>query len=267
MKDLPKTFIAGCHFINALGVFLLLFSLIFLLSSCKTEFRLKEDFDAEALNTVPLTAPAPTPPSDNTTWTQQLLSPKIVERPGGGRWVSTRPKSNYMGRNYALALSAFSDFFKSNGKNINGHMSLRLIGSGHVIIGLQAVQNENIPGSPLGGYSIRNDITSDIAYLNSSRLASIVEQEQYFGPQGFGIFLAPYQQGNTVELSWSIDQTSRVLNLSVFPGGANEQVVFPASFQGFSNTPLKRIYLTITVVDFTMDTIMFVDDISIDEEM
>ncbi|MBA4054949.1 MAG: hypothetical protein C0490_09580 [Marivirga sp.] len=267
MKDLPKTFVAGWHFISAVGMFLLLFSLIFLLNSCNTEYRLSEEFDGENLNAVPLQSPAPTPPADNTLWTQQFLMPKVVDRPSGGRWVSIQPKQNYIGRNYAAALSAFSDYFKSNGKNIRGHLSLRLIGSGHVIIGLKASQNANLQGSSLGGYSIRNDITSDIAYLNSNQLASVLEQQQYFGPQGFGIFLSPYKQGNTVELSWSIDQASRVLSLSVSPGGANNQVVFPASVQGISNTPLQRIFLTIIVIDFTMNTTMFVDDISIEEEM
>jgi hypothetical protein len=266
MKELPKTFIAGWHYLSAFGIFLLLFSLIFLVSSCKNEYRLKADFDAENLNAVPLQSPSPTPPSDNTLWTQQFLIPKVVDRPGGGRWLRIQPKQNYIGRNYAQALSAFSDYFKSAGKNIRGHMSLQLVGSGHVVIGLQASQNASLQGSLLGGFSIRNDITSDVAYLNSNQLASILEQQQYFGPQGFGIFLAPYSPGNTIELSWSIDQASRALNLSVSPGG-NNQVVFPSAVQGVSNTPLKRIYLTVTVIDFTINTTLFMDDISIEEEM
>lgn len=267
MKDLPKTFIAGWYFISAFGIAILLFSLIILLSSCKYEYRLKENFDDENLNSIPLQSPSPTPPLDNTVWTQQFLSPRVIDRPGGGRWVSIQPKQNYVGRNFADALSAFSDYFNSNGKNIRGHMTFRLVGSGHVIIGLQASQTANLQGSPLGGYSIRNDITSDIAYLNGNQLSSVLEQQQYFGPQGFGIFLSPYNQGNTVDLSWSIDQASRVLSLGVSPGGTSSQVVFPATAQGISNTPLKRICLTIIVIDFTMNTTMFIDDVSIEEEM
>ncbi len=268
MKDLPKTFVAGWHYLSVIGISLMLFSLVLLLNSCNTEYRLKEDFDAENLNAIPLQSPAPTPPLDNTLWTQQFLVPKITVRPEGGKWVSVQPRQNYVGRNYAQALSAFSDYFKSNGKNIRGRMTIRLIGSGHVVVGFQALQNANFQGSPLGGYSIRNDITSDIAYLNSNQLSSVLEGQQYFGPQGFGMFLAPYTQGKTVELAWSIDQTSRVMSLSVRPGNENNQVVFPSTTrEGISNTPLKRIYLTITVIDFTTSTTMFVDDLSIEEEM
>lgn len=244
----------------ARGRVLTLGALLLFVGGCTTTYRLTQNFDSESLGAVPLQFPTPTPPADNLRWTQQFLQPRVVSRASGGRWVRIQIEQTYLNRGKAQALSAFSDRFNVPGANIRGHFSLRLVGTGEVVIALHAGQGESgVQGGPLGGISVRSGPfnTSDIASLTDFDLSITREP-----PSGTG--LARYTPGQTIEFFWSIDQAARVLNLSVSPGDSRRLSFQPVS-QGVSKTPLQRIFVTIDVYDFNLDTRLFVDDVSIEE--
>ncbi len=228
-------------------------------TSCPTSYRLTQDFDSEPLDAVPLQFPNPTPPADNLIWTQQFLQPSVVARDSGGRWVRVQPKESYFSRGNAQALSAFSDFFKVPGANIRGHFSMRLVGTGHVVIALRAGQGPGgTQGGPLGGISVRSDA------FNSSDVASLTDFDLSIAGEPFGTGLASYTPGQTLEFFWSIDQASRLLNLSVSPGDSR-QLSFAISEDNVPKTPLQRLFLTIDVYDFSRGTTLFIDDVSVEE--
>lgn len=245
----------SCRRILTLG------ALLVFLGGCGTTYRLKQDFDSEPVVKVPSQFPNPNPPADNLLWTQQFLQPTVVISLGGsgGNELMIQPKESYFSRGNAQALSAFSDFLQVPGANIRGHFSIRLVGSGHVVIALRAGQGESgMLGGPLGGISVRSGA------FNTSDIASLTDFDLSVAREPFGTGLASYTPGQTLEFFWSIDQAARLLNLSVSPGDSR-QLSFATSGDGIAKTPLQRIFLTIDTYDFKRDTRLFLDNLSVEE--
>ncbi|MBX3732963.1 MAG: hypothetical protein KF791_10255 [Verrucomicrobiae bacterium] len=239
------------------------------LTGCATNFRLQQRFDNEPVGSPPSAAPIPTPPADSMTWNRQFATSVVVGRPSGGRWVQTRRGGTLGEQSPAMALLGISDYFQRPGASVRGHFTVRLSGPGKVWIAVKALQNDQIDGSHLGGYSLENYTqtgTGGVASLQSGQLTSAIEDNSWVAWSGGGTALgAPVAQGQVFDLFWSVDQTSRTLNLGAFPGDTT-QVTFPAATrQGVANTPFRRLLIAIYILDFSPDTRVFFDDITIEE--
>jgi len=231
------------------------------LSSCAppTRFKLTETFDAEPLGAIPLTSPSPSPPFDNVVWTQQQLTPSVVARSSGGRWVSVRPKPNYFPRANARALSAFSDFFSLPGHDVRGGLSLRLTGPGHVVIVVHAAQGpSSTKGGPLGGVSLRSNP------LSGADVATLTDSDILAREEPFGTGLTRYTPGQTIQVLWSVTQAGSLLNLIVAPGDTRQLSIGP-SMDGVAKFPLQRVFITIDAFGFSQATELLVDDLSVEE--
>jgi hypothetical protein len=246
----------SCRPLFAVGAILLC------VSACApppTRFKMTENFDTEALGAIPLQSPSPSPPFDSVIWTQQTLTPTVVARSSGGRWVSVRTKPNYFPRANSQALSAFSDFFSVPRNPIRGGLSVRLVGPGHVVIALHAAQGPtSTRGGPLGGVSLRS------GPLAGADIASLTDADLLAREEPFGTGLAPYTPGQTIQVLWSIDQGGGLLNLIVGAGNTRQLSIGP-SLDGVAKFPLQRVFITITAFGFSQATELLVDDLSVEE--
>ena len=170
-----------------------------------------------------------------------------------------QPKESFFSRGKAAPLTAFSDVFKVPGANVRGHFSIRLVGTGRVVIALRAGHGPGgTQGGPLGGISLRADA------FNTADVATLTDFDLSIPREPFGTGLASYTPGQTLEFFWSIVQASQLLNVSVAPGDSR-QLSFAASQDGVAKTPLQRIFLTIDVYDLSRSTTLFIDDVSVEE--
>ena len=225
-----------------------------------------ENFNGETLNLPPPQFPAPNPPADVLIWTQQYMQPKVVERPGGGKWVQINVKENYFSRLSAHLLQSYSEAFTMGIKgNIRGSFTLRLVGSGTAFVFLYAAQGETQETSPIGGYAIREGVGSaDVAYLTSS---NVPENFSNPFPRPGGTFLASYKPGQILDFTWSIDQNGPLLYMNVSPGGNAPPVEIQkvSNKNGLSNIPIQKIMFIITAYEWERNTALFVDNIEMEE--
>lgn len=222
--------------------------------STPTAFRLLENFESDTLGVVPPPAPSPTPPNDILNWHSTKVSSTVVFREIGGRWNRINITEPFVNEEYRLAFSGITDTFVKPGANIRGHLTARVVGSGRVTIYLQTAQTErSLPGS-LGGVQILN---GSFAYVTGSDIKSWIRSGE--ASPRFSTHLGDFHVGDIINIFWSIDQSNHMLNLTAGVGNS-VQIPFDASL-----TPIQRIWLSIAIYDFTLDTALFIDDLSVEE--
>jgi hypothetical protein len=229
--------------------------------STPTAFRLLENFESDALGVVPPRDPEPTPPADMLIWGTGRVSSRVVPRETGGRWNRidiTEPFVN--DQEYRLALQGVTDTFIKPGAGIRGHLTARVVGRsptetrGRVTIYLQTAQTDHSPPGNLGGLQILN---GSFAYVMGNDIKSWIRSGES-NPR-FSTHLGDFNVGDIIDIFWSVDQSNHMLNLTAGVGNS-VQIPFDASL-----IPIKRIWLSIAIYDFTVGTALFLDNLSVEE--
>ncbi len=238
------------------------------LSGCAQDIRMSSSFDDVALGAAPPAAPAPSPPNDSFLWAATFATSTIVNRPGGGNWVRTVPKPNFIADPDMRRLAAFAytdALTLSPPANIRGSVTVNLEGSGRVFVGLQNVVS-NTPGSYLGGALI------DVPALTPGG-GSVMSTSPFVSARIADIFALPtigqtqpYAAASIITVRWSIDQSTRTLSISTdSPGAVSHSVQYPAIADGIANTPLNRVLVSVWLQSVGPSTQVFLDDFHAEE--
>lgn len=243
-----------------------------------TGYRLFENFDNEPLAVMPvppsLVYPSPTPPNDSMQWNQiawsptKLLQPRVVPREGGGRWAQVQAldgyfalQQQYQGIRGWRAVLARSERLKNPDAQVRGHALLRLVGPG--IVDVRLVVEGSRDGGYAGGILLMSGGTDEIRTTTTAELS---DPAQSFSPPP-GTPLMRYAPGQAVEFFWSIDQATRQLNVTVTgpTGPESTQLTYELSPGYDESDKWRRFRMDFEVYDFTPDTRLFLDDLTIEE--
>lgn len=242
-------------------------SALLVAAGCTTTPRMDARFDADTVGVRPSQAPAPTPPNDQLTWTtQRPVSSIVVADPAGGRRVRVVPLPAFVAApdlRHLVLLATTEPLTVSPPANIRGSLKLRLDGLGVVLVGLQPLQGSSSPDF-IGGFELANFATP-----NPSGSAHVVRgfsharTDDIFALPSAGT-MAGYRAGDTISISWSIDQASRTFSASA-AGGASHSITFPAVSAGAATTPIKQLNLSIWLQKPIGSTAAFIDDLFVEE--
>ncbi|MEO6453354.1 MAG: hypothetical protein ABIN97_04745 [Ginsengibacter sp.] len=223
---------------------------------------MKETFEGETQNVIPPQFPAPNPPADELVWSQQLMQPKVVSKPGGGQWVVIGAKEALQEGRVGGVLSAISEPLKKGiDGSIRGGLTMQLEGPGTVVVFLLAWDEGS---TPLGGFAIHNLtlVPPQLSSLNSQDAA--VWLSDPFKQRGTG--MGNYSAGKPVEFSWSIDQRAPFLRINASPGGSAGPIdITKVATNGKNIFPAKKMFILINAYGWSRNTRLFIDDVKIEE--
>jgi hypothetical protein len=240
------------------------FVLLFATGCTSVTQRLDARFDADPLGPPPA-APSPTPPGDVLVWRDTRVASSIVVRAGSDRWVRAVPLQPFViapdGRQVFLIANS-DPFTTSPAANIRGSVRLRLVGPGTVGIGIRPVQTGG-PVDFVGGAQLSTFIAPAPPAVSALRSFSVSQLTDFIGLGSSGQ-LSGYTPGNVIEISWTVDQASRTFSATV-PGGPTQSSVFAASVLGVATTPIQKLQVYFWLANPTSATVVFVDNISVEE--
>lgn len=235
--------------------------------ACATTARLDAKFDSDPLSARPVSAPPPTPPNDQLTWTtQKPLTSTVVADPGGGRMVRIAPLPAFTAspelRQLAL-LASTEPLTTSPPAQVRGSLRVRLDGPGIVLITFQPVQgsaNEDyVAGIEVGNFigpSSSPGLRGTVSLLRGFAVAKL---NDIFGLPSVGTMGNP-APGSFVNISWSIDQSGRTFSASI-AGGTPQTTTFPLP----STAPVDQLRIELWMQKPTSATAAFVDDLFVEE--
>ncbi len=239
--------------------------LLAVLPGCTTTRVLDARFDGDAAGKPP-SAPQPDPPGDNFIWTvNNKVASTLVARPGGGQWVRIAPLPTFFpapDNTRKEAMLALSAPLTAGSKSVRGGVDLNISGHAAVIFAVEGVHGPSQTRTNLGGVRVvfNGLAPGSTGTVTSNGLDAITGP---FNLPGTGI--GPYQAGQTVQVSWSIDQAAHAITINTFPGGTSQTMNYPVATQGVATTPLSRIGLDIFLEDPAMGASVFVDNLSVEE--
>lgn len=234
---------------------------------CSTTPRLEANFDSDPLGSPSLQFPPPTPPNDQLTWTtQRPVNSVVATNPAGGRWVRITPLPAFLAspddRQFVL-LATTEPLTTTPPANIRGSLKLRLDGLGVVLVGLEPMQGTSTPGL-IGGFELANFATPSpsgqfyaVRAFNHARIDNI-------SPLPSAGLIAGYRAGDTLDISWSIDQASHTFSI-LAAGGATQSITFPVTSAGVATTPIRQLGLWMWLQKPSGNTAAFIDDLRIEE--
>lgn len=237
--------------------------------ACSPVSLLSSSFNGYPTGAAPEATPPPSPPDDSFLWPSTHVARMVVNRPGGGGWVHVTPAPSYLtdpGMRRPVMYGYTHAISQSPPASLRGAATVRLDGPGRVFLGLQAVNSQNAPGSFLGGMLV------DVAPLTAARGTVLAVQpfnqariQDVFSLPGAGQ-IESYAPGSVVTVRWSIDQSSRTLNMTTAsPGSTLQSVQYPAAADGMSNNPIAKLLLTLWLQEVGPGTNVFVDDLVAEE--
>ncbi|WP_134681936.1 hypothetical protein [Paracoccus ravus] len=252
---------------------LYILTLISFTAACETTPKLQQNFDSEPVGNKPVITPDPNPPDDSLLWTSQFATSRVVMTPGIGNEVRTIRGGNQGIRENAQVLLAYTEPFTEPGVKVRGGIDIRLIGSGKVWVGIRAENSspgESGPGSYLGGFSVWGYRGGgSIGSLYSHQLVGGIDEGNIGTWCCAGTGMTSYStEGAPIKLRWLIRQSERgTIELSTSaPAFSNTIQNFPLkTIDGVSNLPLKRLQLVIWIFDFDDNTILYVDNVKVEE--
>jgi hypothetical protein len=226
--------------------------------------RLDARFDADPLGALP-TAPSPTPPGDVLVWRGSMVGASVVVRQGGDAWVRAVPLAPFIigpDSRQTFLIANTDPFTTSPAANIRGSIRLRIVGLGTVGIGVRPVQTGGAVDF-IGGAEVSTFVAPAPPGVFALRSFTVSRLTDLVGLISSGQ-LSGYTPGNVVDISWTVDQASRTFSATV-PGGPTQSSVFDANVSGIAVIPIQKLQVYVWLARPTATTVVFVDNISVEE--
>jgi hypothetical protein len=226
--------------------------------------RLDARFDADPLGAPP-TSPLPTPPGDVLVWRGSMVAASVVVRQGSDTWVRAVPLSPFIiapDSRQTFLIANTDPFTTSPAANIRGSIRLRIVGLGTVGIGVRPVQSGGAVDF-IGGAEVSTFVAPAPPGVFALRSFSVSRLTDLVGLISSGQ-LSGYTPGNVVDISWTVDQASRTFSATV-PGGPTQSSVFDANVSGLAVIPIQKLQVYVWLAHPTAATVVFVDNISVEE--
>ena len=228
-------------------------------SGCaRDQWRMNAQFNAEPFGPPPQ-HPAPSPPADDFLWLvrQPLRSTLVHDLRGGGR-VRIEPLQGFLADpdRFRQVMIAFSDTFSTNRPvNMRGKLRIQINGDGDLFFVIRAVQGGRITNMIGGG-----TVDGVLGRPGSIRIGRQVTDAFFdFGVAPLpGDEIAPYHNGRSVILFWSIDQSNHFFRLSAEGGSDGHEFTL-------ANAPIEQLMIILWMHHPHPGMVAHVDDITMEE--